>query len=1317
MTIAVFTIGGEAQVNATATSDQMYPAVSALAGGGWIVTWASLTQDGGGFGIYQRRYDAQGATTGPDVLVNATTADNQTYPSVTGLANGGWVVTWQSNLQDGAKYGVYQRVYDAQGATTGADILVNVTTADDQQSPSVTALKNGGWVVTWQSNLQDGSSNGVYQRIYNAQGVTAGPDILVNLTTASDQSNPSVTALSDGGWVVSWQSNLQDGSGYGIYQRRYDAQGATTGPDVLVNATTNLSQNSPSLAALANGGWVVTWQSNIQDGSGYGVYQRVYDAQGATTGADILVNVTTASDQQGPSVTALKNGGWVVTWQSNLQDGSGYGVYQRHYTDSGATVGPDILVNTVTGSDQQSPSVTATSDGGWTVAWMSHLQDGTGWGIFQRHYTPAGGSTLTAGADIAMGTSANETLYVLAGSLNAGDLLSGGAGADTLEMVTAGTIDLTAPAQLSGFEALAGSAGNDTIVVNAARLGAFTSFEGRAGVDILQFMGAGSFDCRGKTFSGIEKIVLTGGGAAVTVGDVATALLLRGSVEDHNSVTLVGGVFTSVERQQLFRQGMETVADDGGTYANQPPGLSGLDGDSVIVADGETVLIDAGGDATVVDNAGSLRSLEVLVSRNGIASEDRFGISTGSGLSLSAGITSGSLISINGTVFGTITATGHALQVSFNDNATAALIQQLVRSLTYTNINEVDPSTSPRTISITLADGTGAWTTAATSVTVHQVNDAPALLGISASPQTVADDGLLAPFASASIGDLDSPSLTLTVTLDDPAKGTLLHSGSGSYDALTGTYTVTGSAAAVSAALQALQFDPRERFTLGEQETTTFTIRVSDGAHAPVLETATVTAVAANRAPTVISLDGTSIGEHAGLGAVIGTLGAMDPNGNQGFTYTLLDNAGGRFAIENGQLVVANPLLLEADRTETYQVGIQVTDAGGLSRHQTFGITVIAQNDAPTLSMPVGSVPVIPDTGTVYPFPGIAFGDKDSPALTVTVTLDDSTKGILTNPGPGIYDAASGTYTVTGSVDTVTAAVRGLCFEPRDRLDAAGTVEATTFTIRVDDGAGHVAMGTTSVKAVTTNYAPMAILLDGAAVDELAANGTVVGTLGALDPNGPEGISYTLTDDAGGRFAIENGRLVVKDGVKLDFEQAVQHQVTIRASDPGHLSIERTFTIAVGDVSAEATGGSANVDVLVGGAERDRLSGGEGNDILTGGAGQDVFVFDTKLGTSKTNRQVNFDTITDFKAGQDKIWLEDAVFKKLGKGTELKPGKLKKDFFVVGTKAKDKNDYLIYNKKTGVLAYDADGSGKGKAVEFAQLAQNLKLTEKDFFVI
>jgi hypothetical protein len=57
-----------------------------------------------------------------------------------------------------------------------------------------------------------------------------------------------------------------------------------------------------------------------------------------------------------------------------------------------------------------------------------------------------------------------------------------------------------------------------------------------------------------------------------------------------------------------------------------------------------------------------------------------------------------------------------------------------------------------------------------------------------------------------------------------------------------------------------------------------------------------------------------------------------------------------------------------------------------------------------------------------------------------------------------------------------------------------------------------------------------------------------------------------------------------------------------------------------------------------------------------------------------------------------------------------------KDFFTLGSTAKDKNDYIIYNKTTGVRSYDADGAGTGHVAVFAQLKKSLALTYGDFFV-
>ncbi|MBF9197946.1 calcium-binding protein [Microvirga terrestris] len=133
--------------------------------------------------------------------------------------------------------------------------------------------------------------------------------------------------------------------------------------------------------------------------------------------------------------------------------------------------------------------------------------------------------------------------------------------------------------------------------------------------------------------------------------------------------------------------------------------------------------------------------------------------------------------------------------------------------------------------------------------------------------------------------------------------------------------------------------------------------------------------------------------------------------------------------------------------------------------------------------------------------------------------------------------------------------------------------------------------------------------------------------------------------------------------------------------------------------------GRLGADKLDGGAGNDKLYGGLGNDNLTGGAGKDTFYFDTFLGG-------NVDKIVSFSTKDDRIALDRDIF------TALTGSKLASSSFYIGTKAKDAGDRIIYNKSSGALSYDADGSGTAVgAIKFATLDKNLKLSASDFILV
>lgn len=215
-------------------------------------------------------------------------------------------------------------------------------------------------------------------------------------------------------------------------------------------------------------------------------------------------------------------------------------------------------------------------------------------------------------------------------------------------------------------------------------------------------------------------------------------------------------------------------------------------------------------------------------------------------------------------------------------------------------------------------------------------------------------------------------------------------------------------------------------------------------------------------------------------------------------------------------------------------------------------------------------------------------------------------------------------------------------------------------------------------------------ILSGDAFDNL-----IDGGLGADLMKGGAGNDTYLVDNAGDRIIDTSGYDTVITTVSFSLVGSTGVEV-LKAADNG--------------AAIKLTGDSL-ANVIIGNSGDNTLSGGLGADTLTGGAGKDSFVFDTALSPS------NIDEIVDFNVIDDTILLDHTIFTKLGTGSLAKPGALNKKFFTIASEAKHKDEYIIYDATKGTLSYDADGSGSGKAVVFANLAKNLKMTSDDFLII
>src|SRR5688500_3514224 len=311
--------GAEFRLNTFTTNNQSNPAVAEDGDGEFVVVWQGDGQDGSGSGIRGRRYNHNNLDFPlTELSINTFTTGHQTNPAVAMDAEDEFVVVWESAGQDGSGTGVYAQRYARGGARRGHEVRANETTAFDQGGPAGASAATGEFVVVWHSAAASSAGYGIVARRYDLHGGPQGGEFIVNTFTTDNQLFPAVAMDADGDFVVAWNSYGQDGSANGVYAQRFDKTGAARGGEFRVNAFTTGDQDFPSVATDHGGDFVIAWESAGQDGSGDGVYARRYSAAGAAQGGEFLVNVTTSSHQGVPTVASDADGEFVVAWASSV---------------------------------------------------------------------------------------------------------------------------------------------------------------------------------------------------------------------------------------------------------------------------------------------------------------------------------------------------------------------------------------------------------------------------------------------------------------------------------------------------------------------------------------------------------------------------------------------------------------------------------------------------------------------------------------------------------------------------------------------------------------------------------------------------------------------------------------------------------------------------------------------------------------------------------------------------------------------------------------------------------------------------------------
>ena len=450
-------------------------------------------------------------------------------------------------------------------------------------------------------------------------------------------------------------------------------------------------------------------------------------------------------------------------------------------------------------------------------------------------------------------------------------------------------------------------------------------------------------------------------------------------------------------------------------------------------------------------------------------------------------------------------------------------------------------------ITVLATSSDGSTSTANFTINLTDVNEAPVgpVTDVNAAANAVAENAANGTVVGITAFAAD-PDATASVSysLSDNAGGRFtINASTGVVTVANGTLLNYEAAASHQIAVLATSSD-------GSTSTANFTITLTDVNEAALGPVTDVNAAA------------NAVAENAANGTVVGiTAQAIDPDGTDTASYSLSDTAGGRFAINatTGVVTVANGSLLDYETAASHSITVLVTSSDGSTASASFTIGLVDLNE----------------------FPISAVTDTDAAANTVPENAANGTPiGITANASDAdgsatisysLFDNAGGRFAIDATTGVVTVADSSL-------LDYEGaTSHQITVLATSSDGSSSSALFTIALTDV--NEAVISPVVDTNAapnrVSENAATGATVGlTAFARDPDAGAGVSYSLSDDAGGRFAIDatTGVVTVADGSLLDYEAASSHDITVLALSTDGSTTATTFTVLLDDANEFAVG-------------------------------------------------------------------------------------------------------------------------------------------------
>ncbi|QJD98733.1 DUF4214 domain-containing protein [Massilia forsythiae] len=455
--------------SADATHGGAAPALATLAGGGLVAVWQApdTAAGGAGYGLWAQLRDAAGNARGSAFALTLDgNAAIEGAPAVAALGDGRFAVAY--TLEQGGAARIAWRVVDA-GGSVGVEHVVDSGGAPDAAMPTIAALADGSLAIGWRGN------GAVHVHQSGVDGVQIGSDqTIAVLGSAYD---PSLTALKGGGWALAW-GEIGDGNVYASVNG--NAPFVASGDGYAASITT--AAPLAHVAALADGGFVVAWDSYANDPHGFSIsdiYFQRFDGAGHVLGALTQANVESGGGRYDAAVAALSDGGFVVTWEG--PDGDANGIFGRRFgADGGARDVHEFSVSQERAGDQSTPDVTALAGGGFATAWVDTSAAGTG--VEARVLAGDAGATAPVQAATQAGSSGNASpapVWVPAATAVPAAPVYAPAGA--------APVGAAGPSAASALLAsVTGSGGDDALAAPSGN----SRVDGGAGLDKVAFGGA-----------------------------------------------------------------------------------------------------------------------------------------------------------------------------------------------------------------------------------------------------------------------------------------------------------------------------------------------------------------------------------------------------------------------------------------------------------------------------------------------------------------------------------------------------------------------------------------------------------------------------------------------------------------------------------------------------------------------------------------------------------------------------------------------------------------------------------------------------------